>query len=293
MDNLFITIVIAAFNSRFFLEKCLRSVFTQLPQDVEVIIIDNASGDGTENIIKENYPEVILINNSENKGTSFARNQGIAAAKGEYIMFLDSDAYLKEGFFEKLEMVLKTLPQDVGAVSPKIIKTGSEKVFSCGLRVSNLYRVYDVGKNKDAGAFDNSFVVDGPNTCCGIYKRDVLEELKEDSYFDEDFFFLFEDADLALCLKKRGYKCLFIPDLICYHHGASAQISKEFRRFLCFRNRMFMILKHNKGKYLFLFFLKSFIYDLFRALHFLITSPYSIKAVKEIMLYKRRISRKS
>jgi len=282
---MFLSVIIPAYNSKNFLGKALSSIFIQNYEGLEVIVVDNGSSDGTRGFIKDNYPKVTLITNTENKGTSFARNQGIAAAKGEYIMFLDSDAYLKEGFFEKLERILKTLPQSVGAVSPRIIKAGSDRIFSCGLKVSSLYRVYDIGKNKDAGAFNDSFFVDGPNTCCGVYRRDILEELKEDSYFDEDFFFLFEDADLALRLKKKRYKCLFVPQLVCCHYKGGSGFPDNYRRFLCFRNRMFMILKYNKGKKLLGFLLRSFFYDSLRAIHFVLTNPYFPRVFRDI--YKK------
>ena len=255
-------------------------------------MVDNGSSDGTGGFIKDNYSKATLITNTENRGTSFARNQGIAAAKGEYIMFLDSDAYLKEGFFEKLEKSLKTLSEGVGAVSPKIIRTGSEKVFSCGLKVSSIYRVFDVGRNEPSKNYIHSFTVDGPNSCCAIYKREVLEDIKDVNYFDEDFFFLFEDVDLALRMKKKGYKCLFVPELVCYHYSGGSGTPYEYRRFLCFRNRWFMVLKHNRGIYIFVFLLRSFIYDFVRTLHFTLTNRYSLKAVEEILSYRRKISRR-
>ena len=185
------------------------------------------------------------------------------------------------------------MPSDIGSVSAKIININSKKVFSCGLKVSDIYRVYDAGKNRFPEDFNQPFFVDGPNSCCGIYQRDVLEKLKEDGYFDEGFFFLFEDADLALRLKKKGYKCLFVPSLVCYHYGASAPISQDYRRFLCFRNRWFMILKHNRGIKLVTFLLKSFFYDLVRTVYFALTNRYFIKAVREITLYKKKMIRNS
>lgn len=290
MDNPFITIIVVTFNSRFFIKKCLDSLFSQKLDNSEVVVVDNASADGTESFVKENYPEAILIKNLENKGASFARNQGIKIAKGEFIMFLDSDVYLEKSFFIKLKEVLRRLSSNIGAISPKIIKANSSKMFSCGLRISDLYRVYDIGKNRNVASFSNSFSVDGPNSCCAIYKREVLEEIKEKDYFDNDFFFLFEDADLALRLKQRGYKCLFASDLVCYHYGAGSPVSKDYRRFLCFRNRWFMIIKYNRGFFLFLFILRSFFYDLARTFHFALTNRYFFMAMRQIIHYKKMVT---
>ena len=285
-----ISVVIVVCDSKMYLQRCLNSLFSPRIRRFEVILVDNSFSKDVSSAASL-YPEIVFIRNKENRGAAFARNQGIRAAKGDYVMFLDSDAYLKEDFFEKLEKILKTLPEGMGAVSPKIIKTGLEKVFSCGLKVSSIYRVLDVGRNEPSKNYSHSFTVDGPNSCCAVYKREVLEDIKEENYFDNDFFFLFEDADLALRLKKKGYKCLFTPELVCYHYGGGSGVPREYRQFLCFRNRIFMILKYNKGLSLLSFFLRGFFYDLARAIYFALTNRYFFRAIRQVMRYKRNLSR--
>lgn len=280
---MFLSLIIPAYNNIDSIHRCLDSVFSQNAPGIEVIVVDNASSDSTPEVIKREYPDVVLIRNWKNMGSSFARNQGIRIARGRYLMFMDSDACLNGDFFKNLKVILARRSNHPDVISPKILNADSEKIFSCGLRISCLYRVYDIGKNKAGGKFCFPFVIDGPNSCCGIFKRECLEEVKEEGqYFDEDFFFLFEDADLTLRLKEKGYRCLFMPDLVCYHYGGGSNISKEFRRYLCFRNRLYMILKIKDRPRIFRIFLKSLPYDFLRTLHFSLTNRYFLRALKDI-----------
>lgn len=280
-----ISIVIPTYNSRQFLKKALDSIFIQKYKEVDVIVIDNASSDGTFEDIKNQFPSVKAVRNNQNKGACLARNQGIELAKDDYIMLMDCDVELADNFFLALETVFKKLSQDVAGISPKIIDKNSKKIFSCGLRVFPIYRTYDIGRGKSADNFLQPFAIDGPNSCCAVFRKEYLEKIKERDFFDEDFFFLFEDADLALRLKQKGYSSFFAPELICYHRGNSSATSKEFRRYLSFRNRWYMILKFKKKKQFLLFLLRSFFYDFFRTVHFTLTNRYSLVAFKDI--YKK------
>ena len=237
-------------------------------------MVDNNGTGEIFGVLKKEYSGVTVIKNIKNMGACFARNQGIKLSHGKYIMFMDSDAYLENNFFANLKTVLDKLPSNIGAISPKILKADSNRIFSCGLKISPIYRAYDYGKSRNALDFSNSFLLDGPNSCCAIFKRECLEDIRDSrgQYFDNDFFFLFEDADLALRLKNKGWRSIFMPGLICYHYGGSSGIDKNFRRFLCFRNRWYMVLKTRTGKDFFIFLLKSFFYDFFRTIYFFITN---------------------
>ncbi len=278
------TIIIPAYNSLIHLKKGIYSIINQpSPFDLEVIVIDNGSQDGTYEFIKEKFPSVKIIKNKDNKGTSMARNQGIKLSSGRYLMFMDADVELSSNFFIILERHLKNLPSDIGAISPKIIDKNTKKIFSCGLKITSIYRAYDVGKNKNPEKFLDSFFIDGPNTCCGIFRRETLEAIKSKngSYFDENIFFLFEDVDMALRLKKKGIKSIFIPELICIHQGNSSSTPSNLRQYLCFRNRLYIIIK-NYRRNLFKFFIKSMFYELPRTIYLLITNKLTYKAIKEL-----------
>ncbi len=281
-SEVYFSIIIPVFNSQATLRKCLDSIFIQDLLRTEVIVVDNGSSDKTWEFVREKYPLVKIVHNCNNLGAAYARNQGINLAQGKYIIFLDSDTELENSFFRKLNDKLKQLPLSVAAISPKIINVQTKKIFSCGINISSIYRAYDLGKDKLPDTFGEICRIDGPNSCCAIFRKEYLEKIKEKSYFDEDFFFLFEDVDLVFRLKKNGYQSVFLPGLICYHQGNSSNTSKQFRQFLCFRNRWYMVLKYNRGWGLIVFLAKSFLYDFLRTVYFMLSNRYFLRALGEI-----------
>jgi len=269
--------------------RCLDSVFSQRSTEIEVIVVDDGSIDSTAHFVNKTYPLVRLARNDKNMGSSFSRNKGIDMASGKYVMLMDSDAYLAEDFIAKMEPFLRSLPDNIVAVSPKIIYAHSDKVFSCGLNISSIYRVYDIGRGMHGSKLNKSFFIDGPNSCCAIYRKDILGSIKEkNGYFDDTFFFLFEDADLALRLKEKGYLSTFFPHSICFHSGGGSGFSREFRRYLCFRNRWYMIVKRKHGARV---LLRSLPYDLIRTLHFALTNRYFFACLRQI--HRRAVDEKS
>jgi hypothetical protein len=277
-----ISTIIPTYNSKEYLERALDSIFIQNRRDVEVIVIDNGSSDNTYEFIKKRFPQVKLIRNAQNRGPAQARNQGIERAGGQYLMFMDCDVILERNFFSNLEKEIHSLGPQIAGISPKIVDEDTKRIFSCGLRITSIYRVYDIGKNKNPDTFSTPFFITGPNSCCAIFKREYLEKVKEKYYFDDDFFFLFEDVDLALRLKNKRFKCLFLPQIICYHSKNSSKLSLPRRKYLCFRNRLYMILKYNKGRGLLFFFLKSFFYDFPRVIYFFLTNRYAFSIFKDL-----------
>lgn len=262
----------------------MDSLFSQDYHDFEVIVVDNDSRDGTVDLIKRDYPQVALIENRQNLGACKARNQGIEASSGEWILALDCDITLENGFLSEAVKVIEDLPTEVGMLQPKVFGPDRQSIYSCGIYLSRLRRFFDIGKGKrDIGQFNKSKYIFGASSACALYNRRMLEDIKEETgYFDERFFFLVEDVDLAWRAQKRGWKALFCPETVCYHIGSSSNFNRQLRQYLCFRNRYLMIKKNEPliGK-LKLFFL-SFWYELFRFFYLLFTNRYVVKVSKEI-----------
>lgn len=250
MQCLKISIIILTFNSKKFIGPCLDSIFNQGYSNLEVVIVDNGSKDGTVSFIKENYPGVILIENKENVGACKARNQGIKITQREWILTLDCDIILQKDFLSGLIKAVDNLSLPVGMIQPKILNMDRKTIYSAGIFLTTLRRFYDIGKGKnDNGQFNGSKYIFGACCAATLYKRKMLEEIKEDTgYFDERFFFLVEDVDLAWRAQRRQWKALFYPKTICYHTGNSSHYDKINRQYLCFRNRLFSILKNEKLK---------------------------------------------
>ncbi len=268
-----ISIVVLTYNSKDCIRPCLDSVFRQDYQDFEVIVVDNASSDGTLEVVKE-YPKVSLIENRKNLGASRARNQGIDVSRGEWLLALDCDAVLEEDFLVKAVNIIDDLSSNTGILQPKILNFGNRTVYSCGIHLSWMRRFYDIGRGRGSGEFNEARSIFGACSACAFYKREMLQELKEETgYFDERFFFLVEDVDLAWRAQKRGWKALFIPEVNCYHAGNSSGTPNRLRQCFCFHNRLHSIFKNDGFKRYLLKVLPLLVYDIPRIVFINLIKP--------------------
>ena len=274
-----LSIVIITYNSIIFIKHCLDSVFAQDYQHFEIIIVDNGSKDGTVSFIKANYPQAILIENEKNLGACKARNQGIEVAQGKWVLTLDCDIILEKDFLNKIISFVKEKEETIGIFQPKILKIDKKTIYSCGIYLTKLRRFYDIGKDEpDNGKFDKQRYIFGACSAATIYKRKMLEDIREDTgYFDERLFFLVEDVDLAWRAQKRGWKAIFYPEAICYHYGASSMLNKPLRQYFCWRNRKILLTKCQLNKFslaiIYLF------YDLPRFIFLFLFNPYVRKEI--------------
>lgn len=285
-----ISVIILTLNSLKFIKPCLDSILSQDVDLTEIIVVDNGSVDGTGIFIRENYPQVSLIQNKANLGAAKARNQGIQAAKGEWIFSLDCDTVLEKKFFCNIENAIKILTAGTGMIQPKILQADRKTIYSAGIFVSYLRKFCDIGKGqKDLKQFNKSKYIFGACSAAALYKKDMLDEIKQvTGYFDERFFFLFEDVDLSWRAQNQGWQALFYPDAVCYHYGNSSTTSKRIRQYLCLRNRYFTLLKNDLLKKYILAFI---FYDLPRFFWILITNPHALRAVKDAFIFKAHLTR--
>jgi GT2 family glycosyltransferase len=226
-----VSVIIINYNVKYFLEVCLHSVLRALkPYESEVIVVDNNSRDGSNEMVAEKFPGVILVANKDNKGFSKANNQGVAIAKGEYIMFLNPDTVLPEDFFQKTIPYLDVHPE-AGALGPKIIDgkgqfspdgkksfptlsvaifktTGINKLFPKSPYFNKYYAVH-VKDNETAP-------VDVLSGCCMMVRSKVITEVG--GAFDEDYFMYCEDVDLSYRIQKAGYKNIYYPEATMIHY---------------------------------------------------------------------------
>lgn len=281
-----ISIVIVGYNAERHLSKCLDSICKQTYRDFEVIFVNNGSDDGTGSILKA-YPKVRIIHNETNEGFSVANNQGIGIAEGKYVLILNSDVILDEDFLR--EMIKAAESNNAALFSPKIFNADGKTLDSTGLILSWFYRFFDRGHNEiDRGQYDGKQDIFGPCGAAALYKRDMLEDIKNNGgYFDEDFFFLGEDFDLAWRARDKGWDAAFVPGAICYHVRNSTNFNPKIRQYLSFRNRYFMLIKNRAfgPRYVAVFLL----YDIPRFLYAILTNSYTPKAVYEVIKYRRKL----
>lgn len=292
-----LTIVILTFNSSGFIESCLDFVFGQTYQDFEVILVDNGSIDNTLSLVKGNYPQVRLIENRHNLGAAKARNQAVEVAQGRWVLTLDCDVVLEKDFLNKIMRFAKEAEESIGMFQPKILREAGKVIDSAGIFLSKSRRFHNIGNGQlDTGQFNYQRYIFGPCSAAALYKRQMLEEIKQDTgYFDERFFFLVEDVDLAWRAQAYGWKTIFFPKAVCMHIGNSSGFQSDFRQYLSFRNRYFLILKNDSFSMIIKNALFLIRYDIPRLFYLLFTNKYTLKALYQIikltpkMLEKRSV----
>ena len=280
-DKPFISIVVVTFNSEYCVKDCLFSIYSQDPR-ADVVVVDNNSADNTARVISEAFPWARLIRNNKNLGACKARNQGIDSCSGEWVLTLDCDCRLGEGFMQKMAYFLEALPDNAGMIQPKIVMADKRTIYSCGIYLSRFFnRFYDIGKGEPDSNASCDKKITGVCSAAALYRRKMLDVLKEPTgYFDERFFFLAEDVDLSWRASKKGWNALFFPEAVCFHDGNSSSSSRHLRQFLCFRNRFYSIKKNSGLSAYFLKAIPVLFYDIPRAVYMLLTNPLIYKPAK-------------
>ncbi len=261
-----VSIVIASFNKKELLKQALESIFEQSFKNIEVIVIDNASTDGTSNMIKEKFPRVKLIQNNSNLLFCKAYNQGIQKSITDFILIMNNDIELDKDFIKNGLEVFK-IDSKIGMVSGKIVSQDGERIDSCGQVFTRERRPLERGyKQKNLSQYNKSEFIFGPCGSCAFYKKDMLEDVACGiEYFDENFEILYEDFDLNWRANRKGWKGYYAPEAVAYHiRGASTIQKRGRRRSGIFNDYMFPYLKKDlkihllKNRYLTLLKNESF-----------------------------------
>ncbi|NJB81699.1 glycosyltransferase family 2 protein [Wenyingzhuangia aestuarii] len=217
-----VSVVIVNYNVRYFLHQCLLSVYKAIEHiDAEVIVVDNVSKDDSCQMVKEVFPQTILIENTENVGFSKANNQGVAIAKGEYVLILNPDTVVGECLFKEI-LPFADEQSDLGALTVRLIDgTGvflPESKRGLPTPKNSIGRM--IGSNK-YGYYSSYLTKDG------IGKIEVLVGafmlMKRNRYlevggFDEDYFMYGEDIDLSYKLTQQGYTNYYYGKSVVIHY---------------------------------------------------------------------------
>jgi GT2 family glycosyltransferase len=220
-----VSVTIVTYNSGRFIKRCLESVLEQRFPNVEVVVVDNASTDGTVDILEPFAGSCRLYYNDENLGFAAAQNQAIALAQGEFILTLNPDVLLLPNFIQSLVEAAYMDPK-VGTVCGKLLSILSnfdlpdrQLVDSTGIYFTPMLRHLDRGSQEvDNGHFLNFEYVFGATAAAALYRRAMIEDISiQGEFFDPDFFVYREDADVAWRAQLMGWRCLYTPMARGYH----------------------------------------------------------------------------
>ena len=260
-----VSLVVINFNGLEDLPACLSSVVAQDQEPLELVVVDNDSRDGSLEWLREWVADAstggrfaggpTLIENTSNTGFSPALNQGIAACSGEYLMPLNTDIVLEEGFVR--HMLAAVAPEGVGSASGKLLRFppfGEDNVVDTIGHVMFRNRLAEnLGEGKRAATnFLEPMDVWGTCGAAAIYKREMLEDVAVDGeFFDEDFFAFWEDLDLDWRAQMRGWRCVFEPAAVAYHRrGGTGYRKSVLVETHNYKNRYLMMMKNDSGRYL-------------------------------------------
>lgn len=221
----FVSVTIVTYNSGRFIKRCLESVLDQKYPLKEIIVVDNNSSDGTIDILEPFEDRCRIVYNEENIGFSAAQNQAIAMSDSEWVLTLNPDVLLLQGFLEALVNAGSMDPK-VGTVCGKLMTMKATFDFpeeplvdSTGIYFTPMLRHLDRGSQEvDNGHFLNHEYVFGATAAAALYRRAMIDDISIDGeFFDPDFFVYREDADVAWRAQLLGWRCIYTPHARGYH----------------------------------------------------------------------------
>lgn len=262
-----LSIIIVNFNVKYFLHQCLTSLYEAFIEfekvygkdSSEIIVIDNNSYDGSNELIKNEFPKLQLIENKENLGFSKANNQGISKSKGEYILILNPDTLIAEDTLVKvIEFMDKKT--DAGGVGVKMINGsgkflpeskrsfpypnvsffkifGLSKLFPNSMKFGKYHLTY-----LDENEINEIDVLSGAFMCI---RRKVTEKI---GGLDESFFMYGEDIDYSYRIKEAGYKNYYFPETKIIHYKGESTKKESFNYVMMFYNAMIIFSQKHFSK---------------------------------------------
>ena len=237
------TVVIPNYNGIKYIEACLESIFLGTTKDLEVIMVDNASTDGSLELVKEKFPQVQIIENQENTGFAAAVNQGILASRTPYVILLNNDTVAELSFVHELEKAMER-DKRIFSVSAKLISLhDKEKTDDAGDFYCALGWAFARGKGKKPELYQENCEIFSACAGAAIYRRACFEEI---GLFDENHFAYLEDIDIGYRAQLYGYHNRFEPEAVVFHAGSATSGSRynTFKTKLASRNSIYLVYKN-------------------------------------------------
>ena len=209
------TVVIPNWNGLAHLDECLTALRAQTLRPARTIIIDNASTDDSERVVRERYPEVEWVGMPENGGFAYAVNEGIRHSDTTYVALLNNDTAVQPAWLEELVAALER-HTDYDIAASRMVLYYDRHLMNAAGDVYLLPRgaATNRGMRQPLSRFDEPCRVLGACAGAALYRRSLFDDI---GMFDEDFFLMAEDTDLNIRALIAGRKCLYVPDATVYH----------------------------------------------------------------------------
>ena len=238
-----VTIVIPNYNGKHFMEPCLASLERQTCHDFKILVVDNASTDGSLEYMKENYPDIEVIALDKNYGFSKAVNVGIRHSRTPYVILLNNDTTVDPHYVEEMVGAIERSPR-IFSVSSKMIQLyDHSKMDDAGDMYTLMGWAFQRGVGRPSGGYNRVFRVFSACAGAAIYRREVFETI---GYFDEMHFAYLEDIDVGYRARIYGYDNIYCPTAVVYHVGSGTSGSRynSFKVRLAARNNVYLNYKN-------------------------------------------------
>lgn len=234
-----LSVIVVSYNTRKLLRKALNHVYaSQGINSFEVIVVDNNSHDGSPEMVAREFPQVHLIRNSDNVGFAAGNNPGIEAAKGEYVLLLNSDAFVFDNSLKRTVEYMEANPE-TGIMGPQLIcedgsPQPSAREFPTPWKKMKVLSGWDSRHSTYESYYD--YFKEGPDMhpvprsvdwVPGTYFMIRREALNDIGLLDERFFMYYEEVDYCLRAKAQGWKVDFNPQISIIHLGGQSSISTQ------------------------------------------------------------------
>ena len=245
-----VSIIIPHHDGRDMLRRCLKALRNTGDPGHEIVLVDNASTDGSTEMVQKEFTSVHLIKNEVNMGFAGACNQGIRATFAPYVLLLNDDVEVTPGWllplFEEMES-----DAEIAACQPKLLSVGNRTSFDYSGAAGGLIDVYGFPYARgrviatietDSGQYNEpADIFWACGTAC-MLRRSALERV---GLLDENFFAHMEEIDLQWRFHNAGYRVRAVPKSVVYHVSAATLPAESYRKkYLNHRNSMFMLLKN-------------------------------------------------
>ena len=247
-----LSIIIVNWNTRDLLDQCLKSIYIYHPNsDLEVFVVDNASSDGSTQMIQEQYPQVRILANEQNIGFAGANNQAIRQSTGPYVLLLNPDTVVRSNALKQLISFMDAHPQ-VGAAGARLLNPDDTLQPSCHpvpTLFRELWRLLHLDALRSYGNYamvtwdlDKPQEVDVVQGAALILRRTALNQV---GLMDQEYFMYSEEVDLCYRLQKAGWSIFWVPQAKVVHYGGQSTQLVAGKMFLClYQSKLIFIRKH-------------------------------------------------
>ncbi|MBO4373671.1 MAG: glycosyltransferase family 2 protein [Lachnospiraceae bacterium] len=238
-----VSIIIPNYNGGEYIRGCLDSLKEQDFDDLEILVVDNCSTDGSADIVKNEYPEITLKLLSENFGFSRAVNEGLKLSEAPYVILLNNDTRVEKDFVSRLFEAVSGDERIFSASAKMLQMSNPDRIDGAGDLYCALGWAFARGKGKKRTRYERPCNIFASCAGASIYSRKILDEI---GWFDEFHFAYLEDVDIGYRARIMGYRNVYCPKAVVYHAGSAVSGSRynDFKIRLSARNNMYIIMKN-------------------------------------------------